>query len=329
MGEIWIPVLVIGGLGGIFGLALAYVSKVFYVKIDERIEKIIAVLPGANCGACGFAGCSNYADVIVKKDIDFTLCPPGGSTTAGKIAEIMGKVATETERRIAIIHCSSGGYKNTVYRFEYQGIPNCQAAALLNNGPNACNMGCLYQNDCIAACKFGAITLTKDGLKEIDNNKCTGCGNCAKVCPKNLIEIVPVSRNVYVKCSSTEKGTFVRQNCGDKSPCVSCGLCVRKCPVSAIEIKNELAVIDYEKCIDCGVCAIHCPTRAIIDTKTKRGKAVISEIDCIGCLICTKICPVLCISGELKQPHKIDDFKCIGCEVCLPECPQNAIYMKY
>jgi len=318
------PAFLIGGIGFVFGYILAYVAKIFYVEVNPKIEQIKEILPGANCGACGFPGCSGYAESIVEKDCAIDLCPPGGVDIMNKIAELMGKTTTNLVEKIAVINCNSGGYSNTNIKYEYFGIKSCKAATLISEGPNQCRFGCVSQNDCIAACKFGAISLDYDGMRSIDKNKCNGCSACTNVCPRNLIYLVPKRNSVYILCSSKEKGVTTKKNCGSKYSCIGCGLCSKKCPFDAISLENNLAKIDYNKCENCGLCVIHCPTKVIFDTK-KRGKAVIDAHLCIGCTICTKKCITKCISGELKKAHEVDRDNCIGCELCVEKCPKNAI----
>ena len=322
------PILVIGGLGAAFGLVLAIASKVFYVKVDPRVVEITNALPGANCGACGMPGCAGYADAIVHQGEAVNKCAPGGADLVMRLAQIMGVEASAMTRKVAVIHCSSGGYNNTNWRYSYEGVASCKAAVNIAGGPNKCNHGCMGLNDCMNACSFGAISIDSEGLRCIDFAKCTGCGACVLACPRTLIELVPVNRNVYIKCSSKDKGNIAKQICGSGHHCIGCGICGRKCPVSAITVENNLARIDYEKCINCGLCATVCPTKAILDLLAgQRKKAEIIDDLCIGCTICAKKCPVQAISGELKQLHKINTELCVGCEVCVEKCPKKAIKM--
>ncbi|HNT51872.1 MAG TPA: RnfABCDGE type electron transport complex subunit B [Candidatus Syntrophosphaera sp.] len=324
--QILLPVIVLGAMGLVFGLILAFAAKVFAVQVDPRVEQIIEALPGANCGACGKAGCAGYADSIVKDGVEINLCAPGGPAAAAAIARIMGREAGTAIPKVAVIHCSSGGRDNTSWKYAYQGIESCKSAVNISGGPNACSWGCLGFNDCVRACPFGAFSLDANNMRQIDLEKCTGCGACVRACPRQLIELVPVNRNVHILCSSRDKGPLAKQSCGSGHACIGCGICSRKCPVQAITVENNLATIDYAKCINCGLCATVCPTGAIIDLLCcARKKAVVIEELCIGCTICARNCPVEAISGEVKKVHKIDQEKCIGCGVCIEKCPKQAI----
>ncbi|MDD4147407.1 MAG: RnfABCDGE type electron transport complex subunit B, partial [Candidatus Cloacimonetes bacterium] len=199
---IGIPVIIIGALGLVFGLILAFASKVFEVKIDPRVEEVLSTLPGANCGACGAAGCAGYAERIVNEGEAVNKCAPGGMEVAAQIAKIMGQDTGAMEQKVAVIHCSCGGYNNTSWKYNYEGVESCKSAANIAGGPNSCSWGCMGLNDCMKACLFDAISIDANGMRVIDYSKCTGCGACVKACPRNLITLVPINRTVFIKCSS-------------------------------------------------------------------------------------------------------------------------------
>jgi len=325
---IFVPALAIGCLGLLYGLALAFASKLFMVHIDERITQIVDLLPGANCGGCGYAGCAGYANGIINNNADYTLCGPGGQEIINQIANIIGKKIIKIEKQVALIHCGSGGLNNTNRKYEYYGVDSCRAVVLLSSGPNICTNGCVSQNDCLKACNYNAITLSSENMRLINPDLCTGCGACVKNCPRQLFELVPLSKKVHILCSSTKRGLEAKKQCGAVA-CVGCGICAKNCPVEAIVVENHLAKINYTVCINCGICAKKCPTGVIRDLCEKRGKAFINHDACIGCTLCSKKCPVKCISGKLKEKHDINTNDCIGCELCVSICPKQAIYIEY
>lgn len=257
--EILIPVLIFAGLGLFFGIVLAIASKVFAVKVDERIPKIVDALPGANCGGCGFSGCSALAEKIVDGEAKCTACAAGGDEVAAKIAEIMGVPAEKTERRRAQVLCS-GGQGIAKLRYHYEGAGDCLSASKLGGGDKLCPFGCIGLGSCVAACKFGAISV-ENGVAVVNPDRCTACGACVAACPKKIIRLIPSESAYYVGCSSRERGADARLHCD--AGCIGCKLCEKNCPTGAITVTDSVATIDPAKCIGCGVCAEKCPRKII------------------------------------------------------------------
>lgn len=252
-------VVSIGLIGLIFGCLLEYASIIFHVDKDARIDEISEVLPGANCGGCGFAGCGAYAAAVVSEGADVSKCSVGGAAAAEKIAEIMGVRAAIGERKAARVLCG-GTCDKAEDKYTYFGVSDCRAAAKLGGGAKSCAYGCLGLGTCQSVCQFGAISI-KDGIAHIDNEKCTACGACVKICPKKVIELIEVNKPVTVKCRNKDKGAAVNKVC--KTGCIGCGICAKNCPQKAITVEDNLAVIDYSKCVSCGVCKEKCPKKAI------------------------------------------------------------------
>ena len=259
MSGILSAILVVGGIGLVFGCILAFASFIFKVEEDERIGLISAELPGANCGGCGYAGCSAYATAVVEGTAPVNACSVGKSALAKKIAAVMGCEAQEIEPMVARVKCV-GTCDVAKDKYDYQGIANCAAAAKLAGGAKSCPNGCLGLGSCAEACKFDAISI-ENGIAKVDSDKCTACGQCVAVCPKKVIELVPKKHKYVVDCSATTNGAVTGKNC--TSGCIGCKICEKNCEVQAITIENFLAHINYEKCIDCGICAEKCPHKII------------------------------------------------------------------
>ena len=322
---VYITLIVLAGLGIVFGVALAIVAARFVVKVDPKVEKVRETLPGANCGACGFAGCMGYAEAVAgNPDVAVNLCAPGKSPVADKIAEITGKKAEKVDPKIARVFCQ-GGNSLSQRKYIYSGVQDCTAAVLAAGGDKSCEYGCLGYATCMRACPFHAITMSPDNLPIIDKEKCTACGKCVAACPKQVIELALMSKAVVVSCHSRDKGIDVKKKC--QVGCIACGICVRTCPVDAIKIDNNFARIDHAKCIVCGLCTKKCPTSAIHDYIPVRPKASIDPAKCDGLDVCAKVCPVSAISGEVRSKHVVNQEKCIGCGLCAARCPKKAITM--
>jgi len=265
MNELWTnlagPAAIFGALGLIFGALLALAARIFEVKVDPKITEIRAALPGANCGACGFAGCDGLAVSMAAGTSKADACPVGGEATASSVASILGVELTNTVAFTARVAC--GGLAGcTRQKYQYEGMNSCTAATALHNGPKACAFGCLGFGDCVAACPFGAITIV-DGVAKIVEANCKSCEKCVAACPKKLISMVPKGKNYLVNCRSTQKGPVVKKNCD--VGCIGCSKCAKVCPASAITVANNLAKIDPLLCTNCGECLKVCPTNAIVD----------------------------------------------------------------
>ncbi len=262
MTEILFPALAIGAVGLALGILLAVAAKAFHVEVDERIEQITGCLSGANCGGCGYAGCSAYAAAIVNDGAPMGLCTAGGQAAANSIASIMGVEAVVVEPMRAVVRCA-GVTGAAADHYEYCGIADCVAAAKLQGGGHkACNFGCLGYGSCQDACTEGGISIV-DGVASIDGSACIGCGSCVKVCPKGIIELVPKKNKVYVKCSSCDKGAAMKVKCS--AGCIGCRICEKACPNGAVTVTDSHASIDYSKCTNCGLCAEKCPRHIIVN----------------------------------------------------------------
>lgn len=314
-------VLVLGILGLIFGAVLAYASKKFAVEVDPRVEAILEVLPGANCGGCGFPGCGGLASAIAEGNAPVNGCPVGGSDCSLKIGEIMGLKAEEGDKKVAKVICK-GNCMSSKDKYTYEGIQDCRSANVLNGGAKSCKYGCLGLGTCRDYCKFGAISII-DGVAVIDEEKCVMCGKCMEVCPKGIIISKPQKQEIIVECNSKDFGKAVKEKCS--VGCIGCGLCAKACKFDAIEFENKIAKINPEKCVGCMECVQKCPTKVINGDLKNRKKVVIDEELCVGCTICKKQCKFDAIEGELKEKHKVDPEKCVGCHLCLQKCPKKAI----
>ncbi|MCQ2406449.1 MAG: RnfABCDGE type electron transport complex subunit B [Oscillospiraceae bacterium] len=258
--SIIIAVGVLAAVGALCALLLVISSKYMAVPVDEKFPIVRGCLPGANCGACGYAGCDGYASALVSGDEDKpNKCVAGGADVAKALAEALGTEAGEVIPMVAVTKCR-GNCEATSKKADYQGTRTCAAAKLLHGGDGACSYGCLGYGDCAAACPEGGINII-NGVAHFNSNKCIGCGICAKTCPQGIISIVPAAAPVRVLCSNKEKGAQAGKNC--KNACIGCGLCMKNCPNGAVTVQNNLAVIDYEKCTGCGKCKEVCPKKVI------------------------------------------------------------------
>jgi Na+-translocating ferredoxin:NAD+ oxidoreductase RNF subunit RnfB len=265
MNTIISTVVVLSSLGVLLAVILYFVAQKFKVFEDPRIDEILEILPGANCGGCGHAGCRAFAEALVKNDdISTLLCPVGGSSVMTKAAEHLGKTTTVKDPTIAVVRCA-GTCEVRPRTNLFEGARSCAVMATTYSGDTGCSFGCLGQGDCVVSCSFDAIHINpKTLLPEVDDEKCTACGSCVKACPKLVIELRkkgPKNRRIFVSCVNKDKGGIARKSCG--AACTGCTKCQKICTFGAITITNNLAYIDHLKCKLCRKCVTECPTHAI------------------------------------------------------------------
>jgi len=267
-------------IGATAAIILYFVAQKFKVYEDPRIDVVEEALPAANCGGCGFAGCRNFAETLVKTDKwDDLFCPVGGNETMAKVASILGKEAIEQAPRVAVIRCNgSPEYRPRIT--EYDGAPTCAIAHSLYAGEGGCPHGCLGLGDCVVVCDFDAIHMNAvTGLPEVVDDKCTACGACVEACPRDIIELRKKNkkdRKIFVSCINEEKGAVAKKNCS--VACIGCSKCFKVCPYEAITMDNNLAFIDSEKCKLCRKCVPECPTDAILEINFPPRKTAVEEV---------------------------------------------------
>jgi Na+-translocating ferredoxin:NAD+ oxidoreductase RNF subunit RnfB len=261
-----------------FGTLLAYAGKAFASEADERIELICGVLPMANCGGCGFAGCKTLAEAIVEGNAKTNACPVCTDEMCGEIAVIMGEQALASTRYRAQVMCS-GTNDLARAKYEYDGIYDCIGANRLAWGSKACPNGCLGLGTCAKNCKFGAIKII-NGVAAVDYEKCTACGACVAACPKMIIKLIPFNATHWVGCMSVDKGAITKRNCD--IGCVACRLCEKKCPTGAIKVNDFCAVVEYEGCTRCGACVESCPRRVIWSDTSQKRDGIVRDKETVG-----------------------------------------------
>ncbi len=254
-------ILSLGCIGLIAAIALGLAAKKFAVEVDPRELAVMEVLPGANCGACGFPGCAGYAKALTTGQVELNQCPPGGPDLVAKLANILGVEASAAAAEIAVVICQ-GDNRKAQLKYRYLGLEDCNAAQRIANGPKTCPGGCLGLASCQRACPFGAIEMTADGLAVISREKCTGCRKCVAVCPRQVIRMTPAAATVHVLCNSHDKGAQVRKYC--QVGCIGCNICVKTVP-AAYKVENFLAHVVYGQDEAAAEAIAKCPTKCIRD----------------------------------------------------------------
>ena len=259
MNEILTAVLVLCGVGLVCSVMLVVAAKFMAVPSDEKQQECEKALPGANCGACGYAGCDAFAQAVVDGAASPNGCTPGGKKTAAAIGAILGVAVEDVNTPVARVRCQ-GTCENVSARYDYVGLPTCRAAAAMSGGPTQCEFGCLGMGDCLNHCPFHAITIV-NGVASIDESLCTGCGTCVATCPRGIISLLPRDRTVVVLCRNKAVGRIARLQC--KTACVGCHRCEKSCPSDSIHVVDGVAEINPDTCTRCGACAEVCPMHCI------------------------------------------------------------------
>lgn len=267
MNTLVMTLAVLVGIGLVAAVLLYIVSQRFKVEEDPRIDEVESTLPGANCGGCGFPGCRGFADAYVKAeegDLGRFFCPVGGNPVMAKVAAVMGRTVAAKDPMIAVVRCA-GTPKERAAVAKYDGAVSCRVSNNLFNGDTGCSWGCLGLGDCETVCDFDAIHIDPERkLPVVNQDKCTACGACVKICPKHVLELRKKNvkdRRVFVSCINQEKGGVAKKVCG--VACIGCARCKKECPFDAIVVENNLAYIDFTKCKLCRKCVAVCPTGAI------------------------------------------------------------------
>lgn len=263
-GVILSTILLMVSIGIIAALLLYIASKRFHVYEDPRIAQVEELLPGANCGSCGYSGCHAFAVACCgASSLENLNCPGAGPAAMKQIGTIVGLAAAEVEPKIAVLSCN-GSCSLRPTTNTYAGVRNCALEANLYAGTTACAYGCLGCGDCVQACPYDALEMdTATGLPRVNIDRCVGCGRCVDTCPRSLMQLVPKRQpRLWVACANHDKGAEAMKEC--RVACIGCGKCMRVCEVKAIKVNNFVASIDQEKCIGCGACMDVCPRQSIL-----------------------------------------------------------------
>ena len=254
-------ILTLGGLALILALVLVYANKRFYVFEDPRIDVVEDMLPHANCGACGEPGCRPFAEALVEGRVLPGKCTVSSDEGRQAIAEYLGVSLGAEEKIVARLACA-GGTNVARNRAVYQGMASCRGAALVSGGGKGCFWGCLGFGDCEIVCDFDAIEMNEHSLPVVDVDKCTACGDCVEVCPKDLFSLHTVSHRLWVACKNLQFGDDVLEDC--QVACTACGKCALDAPGDLITMKDNLPSVDYSLDHNTKAPIQRCPTGAIV-----------------------------------------------------------------
>lgn len=270
MEVILIAIVIVGVIGLVCAGILTIASKIFFVPVDETFANLRAELPGANCGACGYAGCDDYAQALADDhSLSCTKCPVGGADVAAKLADVLGVEAGTADKEVAVVMCN-GDNNASKKLMDYDGLMTCAAASQFFGGVNQCRYGCLGYGDCEVSCEYNAIKVI-NGVAKVDRDNCVACGMCVKACPKGIIRISTAKNLNIVQCKSVEKGGVTRKACSNG--CIGCKKCEKICKFDSVHVEDNLAFINPDTCKNCGMCEKECPTGAIINMRKKKAPA--------------------------------------------------------
>jgi Na+-translocating ferredoxin:NAD+ oxidoreductase RNF subunit RnfB len=258
VGSVFTVIGIVAAIALVLAILIILVSKLCFVKVDEKAEAITQKLSGANCGGCGFAGCADFAKALSEGKAEINGCSATSPENKAEIANILGVEFAGACQTFAVVKCAGGDKCKT--SFNYVGNIDCNVLASVRKGNKLCSDGCLGQGSCVSACSNGGIKVI-DGVAKINSKLCESCGVCVKICPKNLIELILTTAVVYVACTSKCRGKDVMTAC--EVGCIGCGLCAKNCPGNAITMVDNLPVIDYTKCSGCKTCVAKCPRHSI------------------------------------------------------------------
>jgi Na+-translocating ferredoxin:NAD+ oxidoreductase subunit B len=237
-------VAILSGVGLTFGALIALTHRKMWVWEDPRIDGVNDLLPGANCGACGFAGCRAFAEATVTGAATPAQCTVMGDDMVDDVAAFLGVDAGEAVKRVARLLCA-GGTDVAPYKASYNGISSCAAAVAVGGGGKGCAWGCVGLGDCAVACTFDAIIMNEQGLPVVAIDPCTACGDCVDACPLDLFTIMPLDHRLVVQCRNLLSGEAATSVC--TVACDGCARCAQDAAPGLIEIRSGLAVIDYSR----------------------------------------------------------------------------------